>query len=55
MKGPIRQKTQFSLIYVLIAALVLSVLQSWLLAPQTVEVPMSRFLALVREEKVERV
>ncbi|MBI2524506.1 MAG: ATP-dependent metallopeptidase FtsH/Yme1/Tma family protein [Candidatus Rokubacteria bacterium] len=55
MKAPIRQKTQFSLIYVLIAALVLSVLQSWLLAPQTVEVPMSRFLALVREEKVERV
>ncbi|MEK7444162.1 MAG: ATP-dependent zinc metalloprotease FtsH [candidate division NC10 bacterium] len=55
MKGPIRQKTQFSLIYVLIAALVLSVLQSWLLAPQTVEVPMSSFLALVREEKVERV
>jgi len=55
MKGPIRQKTQFSLIYVLIAALVLSVLQSWLLAPQTVEVPMSRFLALVREDKVERV
>ena len=55
MKGPIRQKTQFSLIYVLIAALVLSVLQSWLLAPQTVEVPMSRFLTLVREEKVERV
>ena len=55
MKGPIRQKTQFSLSYVLIAALVLSVLQSWLLAPQTVEVPMSSFLALVREEKVERV
>ena len=55
MKGPIRQKTQFSLIYVLIAALVLSVLQSWLLAPQTVEVPMSSFLALVREDKVERV
>ncbi len=55
MKGPIRQKTQFSLIYVLLAALVLSAVQTWLLAPQTVEIPMSRFLALVREEKVERV
>jgi len=55
MKGPIRQKTQFSLIYVLIAALVLSAVQSWLVAPQTVEIPMSRFLVLVREEKVERI
>ena len=55
MKRPIRQKTQFSLIYVLIAAVVLSVVQSWLVAPQTVEIPMSRFLALVREEKVDKV
>jgi hypothetical protein len=35
MKRPIRQKTQFSLVYVLIAAVVLSFVQSWLLAPQT--------------------
>jgi cell division protease FtsH len=55
MKRPIRQKTQFSLVYVLIAAVVLSVVQSWLVAPQTVEIPMSRFLALLREDKVERV
>jgi cell division protease FtsH len=55
MKRPIRQKTQFSLIYVLIAAVVLSVVQSWLVAPQTVDIPMSRFLAMVREEKVEKV
>ena len=55
MKRPIRQKTQFSLIYVLIAAVVLSVVQSWLVAPQTVEIPMSRFLALVREDKVDKV
>ena len=55
MKRPIRQKTQFSLVYVLIAAVVLSVVQSWLVAPQTVEIPMSRFLALLREDKIERV
>jgi len=55
MKRPIRQKTQFSLVYVLIAALVLSVVQSWLLAPQTADIPMSQFLTLVREEKIEEV
>jgi cell division protease FtsH len=55
MKRPIRQKTQFSLIYVLIAAVVLSVVQSWLVAPPTVEIPMSRFLALLREDKVDKV
>ena len=55
MKLPVKQKTQFSLIYLLIAVLVLSVVQSWLLAPRTVEIPMSKFLTLVREGKVERV
>jgi cell division protease FtsH len=55
MKLPTKQKTQFSLVYLLIAVIVLSLVQSWLLAPQTVEIPMSRFLALVREEKVEKV
>jgi cell division protease FtsH len=55
MKRPIQRKTQFSLVYVLVAAIVLSVVQSWLLAPQTVEIPMSRFLTLVREGKVEKV
>ena len=55
MKRPIRQKTQFSLVYVLIAAVVLSVVQSWLVSPQTVEIPMSRFLAMVREDKVDKV
>jgi Tfp pilus assembly protein PilV len=39
MKRPIRQKTQFSLIYVLIAAVVLSIVQSWLVAPQTSRSP----------------
>ena len=53
MKRPIRQKTQFSLVYVLIAAVVLSLVQSWLLAPQTTEIPLSQFLTLVREDKVD--
>src|SRR5713101_1911509 len=55
MKLPVKQKTQFSLIYLLIAVLVLSMVQSWLQAPRTVEIPMSKFLSLVREGKVERV
>src|SRR5688572_32666269 len=55
MKRPIRQKTQFSLVYVLIAAVVLSLVQSWILAPQTIEIPMSQFIQLVREEKVDEV
>src|SRR5215475_1130209 len=55
MKFPVRQKTQFSLVYLLIAVLVLSLVQSWLLAPRTVEIPMSKFLTLLREDKVERV
>jgi cell division protease FtsH len=54
MKKQIK-KAQFSLIYVLLAFLVLVVVNSWLLAAQTIEVPMSRFLVLVREGKVERV
>jgi cell division protease FtsH len=54
MKFPVKQKTQFSLAYLLIAVLVLSLVQSWLLAPRTVEIPMSKFLTLLREDKVER-
>src|SRR5713101_7662898 len=55
MKLPGKQKTQFSLVYLLIAVLVLSLVQSWFLAPRTVEIPMSKFLTLVREGKVEKV
>ncbi len=55
MRLPVKQKTQFSLVYLLIAVLVLSLVQSWFLAPRTVELPMSKFLTLVREGKVERV
>ena len=55
MKLQLSQRIQFSLAYVLVAAVVLSLLQSWLLAPRTVELPMSKFLQLLRTDKVERV
>jgi cell division protease FtsH len=55
MKLPNRQKTQFSLIYLFIALMVVLSVQSWLRAPQTVDFPMSQFLALVREGKVLKV
>ena len=55
MKPHLSQRIQFSLAYVLVAAVVLSFLQSWLLAPRTVELPMSRFLELLRAEKIEKV
>jgi cell division protease FtsH len=48
MKPRLPQRLQFSLVYVLVGALVLSVLQSWLLAPRIVEIPMSKFLELLR-------
>src|SRR2546422_10599537 len=55
MKPQLSQRIQFSLAYVLVAALVLSLLQSWLLAPRTVEIPMSKFLELLRADKIEKV
>jgi cell division protease FtsH len=55
MKPQLSQRIQFSLAYVLVAALVLSLLQSWLLAPRTVELPMSKFLDLLRADKIDRV
>jgi cell division protease FtsH len=55
MKLPNRQKTQFSLIYLFIALMVVMSVQSWLRAPQTADIPMSQFLALVREGKVLKV
>src|SRR5882762_5800583 len=55
MKLPNRQKTQFSLIYLFIALMVVLSVQSWLRVPQTVDIPMSQFLALVREGKVLKV
>jgi len=55
MRPRFNQRIQFSLAYVLVAALVLSLLQSWLLAPRTVELPMSKFLELLRAGQIERV
>jgi cell division protease FtsH len=51
----VKQKTQFSLLYLFIALTVLFVVQGWLVAPRAVEIPLSKFLTLVREGKVERV
>src|SRR6266850_1304510 len=55
MKPRLNQRIQFSLAYVLVAALVLLFVQSWLQAPRTVELPMSKFLDLVRTDKIEKV
>ena len=55
MKPRLSQRFQFSLVYVLVAAVILSILQSWLLAPRTVELPMSKFLELLRANKIEKV
>jgi cell division protease FtsH len=55
MKLPNRQKTQFSLVYLFIALMVVFGVQSWLRAPRTVDIPMSQFLSLVHEGKVLRV
>jgi cell division protease FtsH len=55
MKPRLSQRWQFSLVYVLVGAVVLTFLQSWLLAPRTVEIPMSKFLELLRAGQVERV
>jgi cell division protease FtsH len=38
-----------------LAVLALSLFQSWILTPRAIELPMSRFLQLLREDKVERV
>src|SRR5438034_10998882 len=55
MAPRLSQRWQFSLVYVLVAAVVLSVLQFWLLAPRTVELPMSKFLELLRAGQLEEV
>src|SRR6267142_1753095 len=55
MKPRLSQRIQFSLAYALVVVVLLSLLQSWLLAPRTIEIPMSKFLDLLRADKVERV
>jgi cell division protease FtsH len=55
MKPRLSQRIQFSLAYALVVVVLLSLLQSWLLAPRTIEIPMSKFLELLRADKIERV
>src|SRR5947199_129202 len=55
MKPQLSQRFQFTLAYLLVTMVVLSFLQSWLLAPRTVELPMSQFLEPRRADKIERV
>src|SRR3989441_253630 len=55
MKPQLSQRFQFTLAYLLVTIVVLSFLQSWLLAPRTVELSMSQFLELLRADKIERV
>ena len=55
MKLPVKQKTQFSLFYLFIALTVLFLIQGWLVAPRPVEIPLSRFLTMLREGKVDKV
>ena len=55
MKPRLTQRIQFSLAYALVVVLLLSLLQSWLLAPRSVEIPYSKFLELLRGDRIERV
>ena len=55
MKPRARQQARFSALYVAAAVLVLIILQSWLLAPRPQEVPLSRLVEWVREDKVAQV
>jgi cell division protease FtsH len=55
MKLPMKPKTQFSLFYLFIALTVLFMIQGWLVAPRPVEIPMSKFLSLLKDGKVEKV
>ncbi len=55
MKRRSRQQAQFSALYVALGVAVLVLVQTWFLAPRVQEIPMSRLLELVREEKVARV
>src|SRR5919201_957604 len=55
MKPRMSQRIQFSLAYLLVAVIVLSFLQSWLLAPRTIEIPMSKFLELLEADQIQKV
>ena len=55
MKPRVRQQAKFSALYVAVAVVVLVLLQSWLLAPRPQEVPMSRLIEWISQDKVARV
>jgi cell division protease FtsH len=55
VKPRIRQQARFSALYAAAAVVVLVMLQSWLLAPRPQEIPMSRLLEWIRQDKVARV
>ncbi len=55
MKPRIRQQARFSALYIAGAVIVLIFLQSWLLTPQAQEIPISRLVEWVREDRVARV
>jgi cell division protease FtsH len=55
MKLRARQQARFSALYVAAAVVVLVFLQSWLLAPQAKEIPMSRLIEWVRAGRVAQV
>jgi cell division protease FtsH len=54
MKPRFSQRIQFSLAYALVVVLLLSVLQSWLQTPRSVEIPYSKFLELLRTDQIEK-
>ena len=55
MKPRARLQAKFSAFYIAIAVLVLVMLQSWLLTPRAREIPISRLVQWVREDRVARV
>ena len=55
MKPRVRQQAKFSALYIAVAVVVLVLLQSWLLAPRPQEVPMSRLIEWISQDKVARV
>jgi len=55
VKPRVRQQAKFSALYIAVAVVVLVLLQSWLLAPRPQEVPMSRLIEWIGQDKVARV
>lgn len=50
-----KRKTQFSIVYLIIGLLVLMIIQFWFISPRSHEITYTKFLQLVREDKVEKV